>query len=575
MGSAPITPGQLQVSYSLNSGTPVTVTVQTTLQSLDTLTVTIGNVTIPTGPHTLCVYTTLAGDSNLFNNEKCKGVFGELYASLPYTDGFEGTSYWHATGPMGSWEHGIPAGTTINSAHGGTKVWLTRLSTIYENNGDEYLYSPRFNFSGVQPADTATLSFWHWMQSQANNDAGHIQYSINGGQSWVNLGFIGDPAATNWYNTNIGGTHCFSGTSAGWSNASFKLPPMTFNGQSLVQFRFHFFSNATTNNYDGWAIDDFKISLPVLANDVGVSVILQPNSGTVVNSQVNVQVRIKNYGSNVQTSIPVLYQVNNLTPVLQTWTGTLNYGDSADFTFSTAYSSPATNYQLCARTQLAGDGYPGNDQSCRNLQSLAAPWDAGVVEVIHPKDTVCRDMYPKPVIVKMTNWGTSVISTMPVQYQINSVTPVVETWTGTMNPGDTVTYQFNTLFTVPIGVFMVCAKTNLVSDANPANDKQCNTVASVSCNGIEDGTIDGFALGQNIPNPARDLTRISCDIPASGKILFSVTNLLGQEVHAETASRDAGHHVIDLDISGLPSGTYYYSVEYQGNRLSRKMVIVR
>jgi hypothetical protein len=413
------------------------------------------------------------------------------------------------------------------------------------------------------------------MQSQSNNDAGHIQYSTNGGQSWVNLGFIGDPNAINWYNSNIGGTHCYTGTTSGWTHASYKLPPASFNGQAVVQFRFHFFSNATTNNFDGWAIDDFKIELPVLADDVGISAILQPTSGTVVNSQVTVEVKIKNYGSNTQTSFPVAYQVNNQTPVIETWTGSLGLNDSTTFTFTQTFASPATNYQLCAFTQLPADGYAGNNESCLNLQSLPAPYDAKVVDVVHPLDTVCRDQYPKPVIVTMTNLGTMPITSMDVKYRINTTAWVVEQWSGTLNPGDTVTYQFNQLFTVPIGVFQICAETDLVNDADPANDQDCNTVISVGCVGINDGSIEGFALGQNIPNPARDITRIGYDIPQSGKVRFSVTNLLGQEVYTDGGNRQAGHHVIDLNISGMPAGTYYYSLEYEGAKLSRKMVIVK
>jgi len=267
--------------------------------------------------------------------------------------------------------------------------------------------------------------------------------------------------------------------------------------------------------------------------------------------------------------------VDNQTPVIEPWTGSLAYNDSATYTFTATFASPATNYQVCAFTQLATDGFTGNDKTCLNLQSLPAPYDAKVVDILHPLDTVCRDQYPKPVIIRMTNLGTQPITAMDVQYKINTTTPIVESWTGTLNPDDTATYTFNQLFTAPIGVFIIRSETNLANDADPGNDEASNTVISVSCVGIEDGAIDGFALGQNIPNPARDITRIGYDIPQGGKVRFSVTNLLGQEIFTDGGNRMAGHHVIDLNISGYPAGTYYYTLEYEGARLSRKMVIVK
>jgi hypothetical protein len=572
-GTNPILPGQLQVKFQLDNSPVYTVTVQNTLQSLDTLTVSAGIWPVPTGQHQLCVWTVLANDSVTFNDQKCIGVFGELYTSVPYSDNFEGTVNWNATGTKGNWQHGVPAGTTINVAHSPTKVWMTMLNANYDHSANELLYTPRFNFSGLLPTDTATMKFWHWMQCETTNDAGHVQYSTNGGQTWVNLGFIGDPQGTNWYNTNAGGTHCFSGQSAVWTESSYKLDPVVFNGQPLVQFRFRFFSNASNNAFDGWAIDDFAITLPMEADDVGIDAIHSPVGGTIIGSQVTVKVRIKNFGSNTQTSIPLQYRINNDPPVVATWTGTLASLDTASYTFSVPYTSPTVNYQFCAKTNLVGDGFTPNDQLCVGQTALPAPFDAGVVSILHPGDTVCRDQWGKPVIAVVKNFGTSTLTTMNIQYQINVATPVVETWNGSLLPGDSMTYTFNTLYSPPIGVFMMCVQTNLNIDANATNDKACRTVASKVCIGVGELENGGLVLGQNHPNPTRDFTMIDVSLPSDGEFTFAIVNLLGQTVESRVIGGKQGVQTLELDLAHLESGVYYYTVRFNGYSMTRKMVI--
>ena len=69
--------------------------------------------------------------------------------------------------------------------------------------------------------------------------------------------------------------------------------------------------------------------------------------------------------------------------------------------------------------------------------------------------------------------------------------------------------------------------------------------------GIRDAERLDWSLGQNIPNPATELTAIPFSLP------------------------QAGENRIELDASGWAAGIYYYSMEYKGQRLTRKMNIVR
>ncbi|MFZ4400811.1 MAG: GEVED domain-containing protein [Bacteroidales bacterium] len=74
-GIDPIT--SMTVSYKINNGTPVDYTYTGNLLSMTADTVTFpANMTVLAGNNSICAYTSLAGDSNLFNNQTCKNYWG-------------------------------------------------------------------------------------------------------------------------------------------------------------------------------------------------------------------------------------------------------------------------------------------------------------------------------------------------------------------------------------------------------------------------------------------------------------------------------------------------------------------
>jgi hypothetical protein len=92
---------------------------------------------------------------------------------------------------------------------------------------------------------------------------------------------------------------------------------------------------------------------------------------------------------------------------------------------------------------------------------------------------------------------------------------------------------------------------------------------------VDDYDKTGLALYQNIPNPARSLTRIDYMLPSSGEVRFGVVDLVGKELYSEAMNRMAGKHYVELEISGYSAGTYYYFIEFKGQRLTKKMVITK
>jgi len=92
--------------------------------------------------------------------------------------------------------------------------------------------------------------------------------------------------------------------------------------------------------------------------------------------------------------------------------------------------------------------------------------------------------------------------------------------------------------------------------------------------GVETISAADFTLGQNFPNPAENVTRISYSLENAERVSIEVFDITGKLVLAqEEGLRPAGEHVIDLSVSNLSAGTYSYTVTVGDSKLSRKMMV--
>ncbi len=101
-------------------------------------------------------------------------------------------------------------------------------------------------------------------------------------------------------------------------------------------------------------------------DDVGVSAIISPVSGTSLTANEILEVSITNYGTVAQSNIPVSYTVNGGTPVPDVFPGPLNPGQTLPFQFNQPVNMFAYGtYSLHVCTNLATDAFVNND--CKNF----------------------------------------------------------------------------------------------------------------------------------------------------------------------------------------------------------------
>src|SRR5690606_24482320 len=100
-------------------------------------------------------------------------------------------------------------------------------------------------------------------------------------------------------------------------------------------------------------------------NNIAVEKILSPlASGVTVGAQ-DLVVQVRNVGTNPVTSFNISYTVNNSSPIVQPWTGTLAPCDTVSVTFTAGKQIILSNKNKVAvytdHPNQAGDSYTNND----------------------------------------------------------------------------------------------------------------------------------------------------------------------------------------------------------------------
>lgn len=89
-------------------------------------------------------------------------------------------------------------------------------------------------------------------------------------------------------------------------------------------------------------------------------------------------------------------------------------------------------------------------------------------------------------------------------------------------------------------------------------------------------SITNFVLKQNFPNPCDNRTKIAYEINEAGFVTIKVYNLIGKEINTllnENKSR--GAYEIDFDCSNLAGGEYFYKMNFKGQSIAKKFLLVK
>ena len=235
----------------------------------------------------------------------------------------------------------------------------------------------------------------------------------------------------------------------------------------------------SSNNFWRTRVASWRI-FGAVANDTGVVAINSPENGVLSNAE-NVEVSIRNFSPDQLTNIPIELRVDGNLVATETFTGTINSNEFATYEFAQTVdlSNAGETYSIEARTALAGDGYTPNNDFTRDVTHLLAN-DVGISVIASPQTG--PSLADETVTVKVKNYGASTQSGFNIQYAVNGSTPVVESFTGSIESEEEETFSFSqTADLNTVGTYSISVSTLLSGDQLPANNESSIVVDNLLC----------------------------------------------------------------------------------------------
>jgi hypothetical protein len=289
------------------------------------------------------------------------------------------------------------------------------------------------------------------------------------------------------------------------------------------------------------------------------------NTGNIDLYDIDLIIRIDTGENN-----PALYAT-----FTETYTGTILVGSNATYTFANSYIVPwNARYDVRLNAFLNCNSVMSNATTM--ITECVDTKDLRIVSIDNPTGTT--DNIGSSIQVRATLNNRSdgdIFNNVQVGFVVTN-SQGIQTASGretlpTIGTSATISHTFNSTYNVPAdSVYYLTVYVDSYENY-PANDtlrikREINV-------GIETLEGNGFTLGQNIPNPATNSTRIDYSIPESGEVVFYIQSASGQLLYSKTIEAASGINSLEFNTNTLAAGIYIYSIEYKGQRLIKRMSV--
>ena len=335
--------------------------------------------------------------------------------------------------------------------------------------------------------------------------------------------------------------------------------------------------------------DTLRDSTRFIRQDVALSNILGLDEQMVSHSgdEIRITATVTNTGNIPVDEVLLRMSVNDNEVLVDTLRGHLEAGDSVAHAMSATFVVPQASedqpyFFFELKADLACDADHSND-SVSIVGNVEIP-DSIDIKVL--AISVASPALGKTKIsptVRVANTGNLNAANVVLHVDVKDASQtVVESISETINAlqaNETKDYAFTMNYKVPnyTGTYTLVAY--IEAYANDADNSNDTLSASFACTkdstGIGNANAIDWTMGQNIPNPASSVTRIPYTLPQDGSVTFSVMNMNGQLLLRQEVRAEAGQNSIELNTGDWANGVYYYSMEYQGQRIVRKMSVNR
>jgi hypothetical protein len=256
----------------------------------------------------------------------------------------------------------------------------------------------------------------------------------------------------------------------------------------------------------------------------------------------------------------------------------LSPGASETHTFANAFTIPDnSNYSIAINAYLACDPSLVNKQVF--LTECVSMEDIGVIALVTPvagvQDTVGKEIQ---LSATLRNYYYDIWYDVVFVADVYTSTGTVKTFRKEsieLDFSSDSTFIFNGTYTVPKSATYTIKLYIEKKDNNQLNDTLTIVRSTIDVSSLTETGSSLFMLEQNVPNPAQNKTLIKYSVPADGEISFHVYSVTGQLLYTNKEQVLFGEHQISLDLADYASGIYFYTMEYKGQRLTKRMSVKR
>jgi hypothetical protein len=292
------------------------------------------------------------------------------------------------------------------------------------------------------------------------------------------------------------------------------------------------------------------------------------NTGNMDLSNIDLTIQIDTGDNN-----PAIYAIFK-----EIYTGTILAGNSDTYMFTSSYIVPwNARYDIRVNASLNCDSVLAHNTSM--ITECVDVKDLRIVGIDNPITGII-DNIGSSIQVRTTLNNRSdgdIFNSVQVNFVVTN-SQGVQTASGRETLPDigslaTVSHTFNTTYTVPADSVYYLAV--YVENRDNYRNNDTMIMKRETNVGIETLGSNVFTLGQNIPNPAKNTTRIDYNIPEAGEVIFHVHSISGQLLYSKTIEAASGKQSFELNTNTLSAGIYFYSIENKGQRLVKRMSIQR
>jgi hypothetical protein len=296
-------------------------------------------------------------------------------------------------------------------------------------------------------------------------------------------------------------------------------------------------------------------------------------------------VHITNKGNMPINGMALILSINNVQVLTENIDTLLNAGDTITYTFENPYTVPYASeqqpyYQMKVAIDLDCDGNSNNNSSSKFYNvNVEGSIDLSIVQILYPLKDSCLSghtkVYPS---IEVFNSGTGYAQGAKLYVLVDSAEVQTQSFVETLDdvPSQTsITFNCSKYYVVPNfkDTYTVTFSIEFEKDANQGNNSKSVVACAKEGVSVPTMTALSWSLGQNIPNPAAANMSIPYTLPEDGKVQFKVMSINGQVLYQESIDAVQGVQYLDFNADNLAVGIYYYSMEYKGQRIVKKMTI--